>query len=78
MHVSIYLSTIIVSIFLSFIFQVNWLSVQETKSRLLKFKAVLQDIAAHKRYIEAGNDDDDDDDDGQWIDRTLNVFSVNA
>ena len=36
--------------------QVNWLSVQETKSRLLKFKSVVQDISAHKRYLESVNE----------------------
>ena len=36
--------------------QVNWLSVQETKSRLLKLKAVVQDINSQKRYIESVNE----------------------
>ena len=36
--------------------QVNWLSVHETRSRLLKFKTVMQDITAHKRYIESVNE----------------------
>ena len=34
----------------------NWLSVQETKSRLLKLKAVVQDINSQKRYIESVNE----------------------
>ena len=36
--------------------QVNWLSVQETRSRLLKYKTTLQDITGHKRFIEAVNE----------------------
>ena len=36
--------------------QVNWLSVQETRSRLLKYKTTLQDIISHKRFIEAVNE----------------------
>merc|ERR1711971_891332 len=36
--------------------QTNWLSLQETKSRLLKHKGTLQDIVSHKRFIEAANE----------------------
>jgi nesprin-1 len=36
--------------------QVNWLSIQETRSRLLKLKSIMQDIASHKRHIEAINE----------------------
>ena len=35
--------------------QVNWLSIQETGSRLLKYKATLQDIVSHKNFIETVN-----------------------
>jgi nesprin-1 len=36
--------------------QVNWLSVQETRSRLMKLKSVVQDISSHKRHVEAINE----------------------
>ena len=36
--------------------QINWLSLQETRSRLLKLKADLQDIFSHKRFIESVNE----------------------
>ena len=36
--------------------QVNWLSIQESRSRLLKYKTTLQDIISHKRFIEAVNE----------------------
>ena len=36
--------------------QVNWLSVQETRSRLLKLKSIVQDISSHKRLVEAVNE----------------------
>jgi nesprin-1 len=36
--------------------QLNWLSVQETRSRLMKLKAIVQDIASHKRHIEGLNE----------------------
>ena len=34
----------------------NWLSIQETRSRLLKLKTDLQDVASHKRFIETVNE----------------------
>ena len=36
--------------------QVNWLSIQETGSRLSKYKTLMQDIISHKRYIELVNE----------------------
>lgn len=36
--------------------QVNWLSIQETRLRLLKYKATFQDIVSHKRFIESVNE----------------------
>lgn len=36
--------------------QVNWLSLQETRSRLLKLKTDLADANSHKRVIEAVNE----------------------
>ena len=36
--------------------QMNWLSLQETRSRLLKLKADLAEAAAHKRVVEAVNE----------------------
>ena len=36
--------------------QVNWLSITEVRSRLLKFKTSLQDINSHKRFIENINE----------------------
>ena len=36
--------------------QINWLSLQETRSRLLKMKTDLQDIFSHKRFIESVNE----------------------